>query len=219
MREQLGERLYAAYSNLRPRWDVWDFCCDHGYLGKKALENNKFNTIHFVDRVYHITEELTAYLVDHDNALVYNEDIRQKNLYVTGNLVFFGIGAQSIIDMLLLQCPQPIEGVRLILCPNKNPETLRTYLASGNWKIVTDTLIEDNRSLKEVIVCEAQGETIELFGNYLKNHPQYSDYIRSRKEYYESLPEENSGRKEFLPYLIQCVTAMNTHQEPSNETD
>ncbi len=206
----LGERLESAYSNLRYRWDVWDFCCDHGYLGKKALHSGKFKSVHFVDKVEHIANDLSSEIEGSGTATIHCTDITQKPLYPLGNLVFFGIGSKSMIEMLLRQCPSPIEGVRLIVCPNKNPELLREYLRANNWKLVSESLTKDARFIKEVIVCEAIGETIQAFGNNLESHPLYAEYIKERTTYYESLPDSKPTKSIYLSQLEKINTHLNS---------
>ncbi len=206
----LGERLESAYSNLRYRWDVWDFCCDHGYLGKKALHSKKFKNIHFVDKVEHITSDLSSEIKGNETATIHCSDIIQKPLYPLGNLVFFGIGSKSMIEMLLRQCPSPMEGVRLILCANKNPESLREFLKANNWKLVSESLTKDARFIKEVIVCEAIGDTIQVFGNNLDSHPLYAEYITERTTYYKSLPDSKPAKSIYLPQLEKITTQLNS---------
>ena len=55
---RLSKRLTAVYENLIPNEDVWDICCDHGYLGAAAYKSTRFSNIYFVDRVPATIEKL-----------------------------------------------------------------------------------------------------------------------------------------------------------------
>jgi len=41
---------------------IWDCCCDHGLLGAKLLDNNCADTIHFVDVVPDLMQEVSVKL-------------------------------------------------------------------------------------------------------------------------------------------------------------
>lgn len=111
----LGERLETAYKYLAPGREAWDSCCDHGELGRKALSSSLFSDVHFVDRVPHLIARIQSGLSTADaQAHIHLADVCKEDLKPEGNLVFVGIGAQSMIAMLEKQCPDPKEGIRLI---------------------------------------------------------------------------------------------------------
>ena len=55
---RLSARLNTVYENLIPHLDVWDFCCDHGYLGTAAYLSKNFKSVYYVDPVNSIMQEL-----------------------------------------------------------------------------------------------------------------------------------------------------------------
>lgn len=57
---KLSRRMQYVYDHLLTGSPVWDFCCDHGYLGLNAYSSGDFPQIHFVDQVPHIIEKLES---------------------------------------------------------------------------------------------------------------------------------------------------------------
>lgn len=183
----LDQRLQRAFDYLVLEKDCWDFCCDHGLLGKAIIKSGAFGEVHFVDKVSNIMKKLDDDLAEYfknENYKTHSSDLRFEKLNPEGNLLFLGIGSKSMIEMLKVQCPQAREGLRLILCPNKGSEILREYLSVSNWKLVYDELIADKKDCRDFLVCEIAGEDIKLFGNKINNCSGYENYINDIKKHY-----------------------------------
>lgn len=59
---KLSIRLQSLKDMISDDYDhIWDTCCDHGYLGVSLLKTNHA-TIHFVDTVAHIIDDLSTVL-------------------------------------------------------------------------------------------------------------------------------------------------------------
>lgn len=151
---KLSERLTIVYENLLPAKDVWDICCDHGYLGKAAYINANFTHIYFVDRVPEIMERLKIQF----QKSVFKTDSVLKATFictaaqdigtnVTGTICITGVGGSTIFKILDgLSKNNFLNADRLILGPHrdemnlleliKNSSQLNRYHLKSEYKIV-----------------------------------------------------------------------------------
>lgn len=104
---KLSERIQLIYENLLAEQDVWDLCCDHGYLGVAAYKSKKFNDIYFVDRVLAIVNKLESNFLksvqnadSNSKAFFISEDAKKIKLPVSGNVCISGVGGLSIFNIL-----------------------------------------------------------------------------------------------------------------------
>ena len=132
MNQRLSERLQIVFQNLNPKHDVWDFCCDHGYLGGAAYKSQNFSNIYFVDQVDSIIEKLKIRF----HKFVFNENnssqvcflcqsaesIAQK---IMGTVCVTGVGGLTIYRILSeLSQNKNLKAQRLILGPHRDDEKL-----------------------------------------------------------------------------------------------
>ncbi|KYG67544.1 SAM-dependent methyltransferase [Bdellovibrio bacteriovorus] len=124
--------MQLIYDQLIPGNPVWDFCCDHGYMGLNAYESGEFPSIHFVDQVRHIIEQLERrfeqehYIKDHSAQAFFlplaGEDLLTP---VEGNVVIAGVGAFTIERILRsISSRGLLRAKKLILCPQGRAEKL-----------------------------------------------------------------------------------------------
>ena len=131
----LSPRLKALADHVLPHGDVWDVCCDHGYVGEAALLVESDRLVNFVDRVPHIMVKLQDRLGKQGRARFWTVDALQLQTTMTGTLVLAGIGAERILSILetlrdrsLLRCD------RLVLCPQKDEEMLDSIQSWSEWR-------------------------------------------------------------------------------------
>lgn len=128
--------MQLIYDHLLPGKPVWDFCCDHGYLGLNAYESGLFSEVHFVDQVPHIVENLqrrfeSEYRQDGNaTGAVFHahsgEDVRTM---LSGTVVIAGVGAHTIAQILgPLGQKGLLNADRLILGPQRDEEKLLVLL-------------------------------------------------------------------------------------------
>jgi tRNA (adenine22-N1)-methyltransferase len=116
---------------------VWDFCCDHGYLGTWALQN-LFPAVHFVDPVSSIIdriEERSRPYEKHNEGRIFFHRTLGQNIdqIVTGNVAVLGVGPHVIREILdSLWQKKCLKAQRLILGPQRNPEKLEAWI--NQWK-------------------------------------------------------------------------------------
>ncbi len=151
---KLSERLTIVYENLLPEKDVWDICCDHGYLGIAAYKNANFTHIYFVDRVPEIIDRLKIQF----HKSIFKTDSAVKTSFigtagqdihtnVTGTVCITGVGGSAIFKILDgLAKNNFLNADRLILGPHrdemnlleliKNSSLLNQYHLKSEYKIV-----------------------------------------------------------------------------------
>lgn len=169
---KLSNRLQFIYENLVPGQPVWDFCCDHGYLGVEALKSGKFPKVHFVDQVPHIVASVEAVVAEkfpefrsHANFFAgKGEDLSEV---VSGNVVIAGVGAFAIFKILRALLEREfLLAERLILCPQRDEEKFVTMLAelgekfTARFSFAGATLLEE-RSRSRIVylfVRKSDGE-------------------------------------------------------------
>jgi tRNA (adenine22-N1)-methyltransferase len=136
---RLSDRLQLVYENLIIGEDVWDFCCDHGYLGAAAYKSQEFKNIYFVDPVPSIMQKLESqfnkYLLKEENhskayfRVQKGETITEP---VRGTVSIIGVGPHVIYDILSsLAQNQHLKAQRLILGPHRDTEKLLNMLKNN----------------------------------------------------------------------------------------
>lgn len=124
--------MQLIYDQLIPGKPVWDFCCDHGYMGLNAYESGLFPEVHFVDQVPHIIENLRErFLREYFRAEASvtaafhsqrGEDLQQE---VHGSVVIAGVGAFTIFKIIEnMHAKELLRAQKLILGPQKDEEKL-----------------------------------------------------------------------------------------------
>lgn len=136
---RISPRLQVIYDNLLEDHDVWDVCCDHGFLGGAAYESRRFANIYFVDQVSTIIEKVKrtfeTYVFKAENpskAFFLTESGEHLKTIVTGNLCITGVGAHVINDILCgLAKSEKLNAQRIILGPHRDEEKLEKMLAAN----------------------------------------------------------------------------------------
>ena len=137
---KLSPRLQLIFDFLIPGEPVWDFCCDHGYVGLNAYKSGQFPEIHFVDQVPAIIkaleERFQAQHHDEDSAVKVffraqaGEDVLEP---LKGSIVIAGVGAHTILKIIRTQKDRgQLNAKRLILCPQNDEKRLLTGLHEIN---------------------------------------------------------------------------------------
>ena len=136
---RLSTRLTTVYDHLIPNEDVWDFCCDHGYVGTAAYKSEKFKSIYFVDPVISILKKLESQFYQY----AYRKEnpsnahfILQKGQFidkpVSGTASIVGVGGLLIYEILEgVSGNNLLQAQRLILGPHRDSEKLLTLLKSN----------------------------------------------------------------------------------------
>lgn len=130
--------MQLIYDLLMPGEPVWDFCCDHGYLGLNAYESGLFPEIYFVDQVEHIIARLqkrfdTKYYREESPVQAHflsqpGEGVERP---LRGTVVIAGVGAHTIFKIICgVHGKGLLQARRLILCPQRDEEKLIEFFLS-----------------------------------------------------------------------------------------
>ncbi len=159
MQQRLSLRLQTIFDHLNPRQDVWDFCCDHGYLGGAAYKSQKFANIYFVDQVESIIQKLKTRF----DQFVFSENSPSQAYFlcqsgesltqeITGTISITGVGGLTIYTILSeLSQQNNLKAERLILGPHRDNEKLLKLISvdanlNNYYLKKTTTVIEDGRN-------------------------------------------------------------------------
>ena len=141
----------------------WDMCCDHGYIGLRALESNRFTKVFFVDSVKPIIERLSK-LIDHsplqnqsEKFLLIGSKCEDLDLEINGTCVIAGVGGRTIISILdSLLRKGLLKADRILLCAHTDEFLLLDFLNSSDFSKFYDlqNAIEtkEGRRLRKIII-------------------------------------------------------------------
>ncbi len=157
--QRLSQRLEIVFNHLNPRQDVWDFCCDHGYLGGAAYKSQNFSNIYFVDQVDTIIQNLKVrfnkfVISDNNPSQVYFlcQSAESLNHEINGTVSITGVGGLTIYKILSqLAVRKKLKADRLILGPHRDNEKLLMLISENenlkNYSLQkTATVLEDGRN-------------------------------------------------------------------------
>jgi tRNA (adenine22-N1)-methyltransferase len=163
---RLSQRLEQVFKCLNPRQNVWDFCCDHGYLGAEAYKSQNFGDIYFVDQVDTIIEHLKNRFQKYS----YSEANPSKahflcqsgesiNVDVTGTVCITGVGGTTIFQILSgLSVNGRLHADRLILGPHKDNDKLLKLLSEyeylKKYKLSHQNAITENDRIRHLFVFD-----------------------------------------------------------------
>lgn len=157
----LSPRLQLVYDHLLPGQDVWDICCDHGYLGGTAYKSQKFKDIYFVDPVPSIMESLQQRFQKY----VFDSNLKSKAIFLTleaqkisqpmmGTVSIIGVGAMLINDILKATSESSaLQAERLILGPHRDNEKI---LKLQNYELTETLTILENDRKREFFIFSAR---------------------------------------------------------------
>ncbi|MEN0059032.1 MAG: SAM-dependent methyltransferase [Bdellovibrio sp.] len=162
---KLSLRMQLIYDHLLPEHPVWDFCCDHGYMGLNAYASECFSEVHFVDQVPSIISRLQSrfhkeYYQPHHPTQAYFYAQKGEEILspICGTLVIAGVGALNIYKIL---CELHQRGVlqtqRMILGPQRDEKKLHDLLreklfSTKQWKLYEHQVMERGRVRKLLIL-------------------------------------------------------------------
>lgn len=186
---KLSHRLQSI-SNLisKPYDHIWDCCCDHGHLGMQLLVEQKAPNIHFVDIVPNLMAELETTLEQYFSGCqpstskiapktqwhMHCMDVGQLPLSERGGqhlVVIAGVGGeltQTLIETIISNHTDL--AFDFLLCPVHQLFELREYLGKGNFSMIDEKLIEENRRFYEILHVSYQPENPKNVSTHLSEY-------------------------------------------------
>lgn len=158
---KLGTRLSTLANKVQGHYDhIWDCCCDHGYLGAALLTRYPDTTIHFVDIVPSLMQQLENKLIKHlpehvNHWQIHCLDVAQLPLKSNSGhqlIVIAGVGGELMLTMLQsLLAEIKRDGIELLLCPVNNPYIVRKTLHCHGLEVTDECLVAENGRYYEVL--------------------------------------------------------------------
>lgn len=161
---QLGVRLHTLYKLILDRQlptrrynQIWDCCCDHGYLGRALLNAQCCEQVIFVDQVPDIMEKLANRLktVPSGYRLITGDAADLKLGFSQSHLVILaGVGGEQIVDMVeSIEARNPEAFVDYLFCPVNHARVLRQYLhqSPNRFGLRHEQIVQDRGRYYEII--------------------------------------------------------------------
>lgn len=164
---QLSQRLFRLLELAGTGDVLWDVGCDHGLLGRWALFEERFRSVHFVDPAPLVIEKLRQ-SIDSDipkgSFFIHQEKANQVEA-IGGNeaVVMAGFGAKAMIEGL--KALETTADLRVILSPHRDTLDLREYLRSQNWGLEHEEIfLEDEQFYPVLKVSKRATREVSLYG-------------------------------------------------------
>lgn len=138
---KLTTRMKHFIDNALKNQPLWDVCCDHGYVGIKALETSEFPEVHFVDQVPHIMERLETLIKQYwrikpeHNYFLHLHSGESLEMDVNGTMLVAGVGGltiKTIVSSLIEK--KRLHANRLLLSPHTDEKVLIQYLEDAEFQ-------------------------------------------------------------------------------------
>lgn len=192
---KISNRLESLVPYIDSDDKVMDVGCDHALLDIYLVQMGLLNHIYVGDVNANALENgklnIEKYELEKNITTILSYGIEKINSLDVDTLVISGMGSKTIID--ILKSPNLNRIYKLILQSNNNHDELRRFLASENFMIVREEIIEDGkktyiniialRSSRPVTYSEEEYE----FGPILITDPKNLDYFRSLYASYENI--------------------------------
>ncbi|WP_372941129.1 tRNA (adenine(22)-N(1))-methyltransferase TrmK [Shewanella sp.] len=152
---QLNDMIPTGYTH------IWDCCCDHGLLGAALLSRQAAATIHFVDIVPNLMQQLERKLErfyplqTSPQWQVHCMDVAQIPLSdhpETPLVIIAGVGGDLMIELVNSICRNnPEQHIDFMLCPVHHQYELRQKLIQLNCRLINEILLEENHRFYEIL--------------------------------------------------------------------
>lgn len=159
--------MQLIFDFLIPGEPVWDFCCDHGYMGLKAYHSGAFPEVHFVDQVPHIIARLErSFLAKHlkseylQRAFFWAESGENISAPLKGTAIIAGVGAHTTLQILRgLFAREGAQASRFILVPQKDEELLEQELGAwdgfkSHYKVAAITHVREGSRIRKLLIFD-----------------------------------------------------------------
>jgi len=200
---RLGKRLAALRDAVTEDYDdIWDVCCDHGFLGESLLLLDRVKHLHLVDQLPVITKQLE------ERFNKYPEE--QYSIYTCAGeeLVFYknrktlviisGVGGETVVDILsALAVNNDLKGIDFLLSPANHAYQLRAYLRQQHYGLIKESVVFERRRGYELLSVRLDsslplvGEVGEVWN--LKHH-HHRKHIEGLLAHYRKRMKNSSQR-------------------------
>lgn len=192
--------------------EVWDICCDHGYLGRYLLTLTR-GKVNFLDQVPSIIDELDQYLrsefsPDHFRTIMADGRSYPYKLSQTLNcFCIAGVGFYTVRDIVqqIEDClGSHIQKQYLLLGSQKNNFKLRQWLRERGWKMNRERMVLENGHFRELWLLHLEsGDMITPVG--IPEDDQVTLWLDYWNEELVRMShiQEQGGIPEIAPHLLE----------------
>lgn len=211
---RLSKRLATIDSFVEPGYQaIWDCCCDHGLLGMQLVAREVANTVHFVDIVPALMDELTAKLARYSpiqgvahwqvhcmDVAAIELNFQQRNL-----VIIAGVGGELLLRFIkhILAAQQQFANthknevlaeLEFIICPVHHTYKVREGLLEQGMKLINEAIISENNRFYEVIHISKQAtRSLTLTGSSMwhSGQPLHYQYQQKLLTHYQRMLNQN----------------------------
>lgn len=224
---RLSQRLNTILSMIDIQYDhIWDTCCDHGLLGRAVYLQKTNSTVHFVDVMAHLIENLNREL-DNDvrfagssRWFTHTLDSAQLPLQTaqTHLVIIAGVGGDLLLMLvqdILLNHPKNTK-IDFILCPVRQLHKVRFGLNQLKLSLVNETLIKEFAHYYEVLHVSnnRDGQEISAIGESMWNLTREVDqeYLKKNIKHYSNMCKQGQVKegkeKQSAQYIYESYKAL-----------
>ncbi len=202
----IDKRLQAV-ANFVPQGSVLaDIGTDHAYLPVWLLEKNKITAAiagDIAEGPCLAAKNTVAMYAAKDKVQVrLGSGLKVLQSGEVDCIAIAGMGGSTMIEILEADMPLAIEAKTLVLQPMAGAATLRKWLCSNGWKLVSEDLVPDGRHLYEIIAAERGESDIYTQAEYeigpqliVNKHPLLAEQFARQISGYKKLLD-NMGKSE-----------------------
>ncbi|QQX79090.1 tRNA (adenine(22)-N(1))-methyltransferase TrmK [Shewanella sp. KX20019] len=228
---KISQRLEKIASMVQSRYDhIWDCCCDHGLLGAKLLDNNSADTVHFVDVVPELMQQVSTKLERFYPSpiggakrwQVHCIDVAQlplANKEQTQLVIIAGVGGELLVELVqAILARNPQHTLEFILCPVHHIFEVRKALATLQLGLIDEHLMEENQRFYEVLHVSTQSQLpIALVGEQMWDITRSIDlrYLQKTLDHYQRIqvgllqkPNQDEDKNIEITQIINAYKAL-----------
>ncbi len=231
----ISHRLQSLNLMIKHSYDhIWDTCCDHGYLGQTLLARAAAKTVHFVDVVPALMQQLQHQLSTHYplnasqdpppcppkwqlhcmDATQIKTEPHSRHL-----IIIAGVGGELLIELMQALASSVQGNTEFLLCPVHHNYPVRQALIKMGFALINESLIKENNRFYEILHVSLQAKLpIHQTGSLMWDFNRAADkqYLsRTIKHYQMKARQANPAFKTILRHY-QAVQ-QSTHTIPKRK--
>lgn len=202
---KMGRRLQQIQALLCKRYThIWDCCCDHGQLGFSLLKEQAAGTVHFVDIVPELLEQIEQTLCNYwkgdrkswqvhclDAANLPLKQFSAEPQTDQHLIIIAGVGGDLMIELLQsLLCLCAHYHVEFILCPVHHNYKVRQYLITNHFALLNESLVFENKRGYEILhVSVDASQPLSVIGSKMWDlrNPLHRNYLQKTISHYQRI--------------------------------